>query len=97
MATNSSVVLVDPQETSSEVKAIAGFLAGYSGQPGRRTRSTCACLPVCDEHRLELFLVTRSHIDLYARELKELGRGPATISRRLPASAGFYRYAAEKA
>lgn len=37
MATNTSVVLYDPQETSSEVKAIAGFLAGYSGRTHRAT------------------------------------------------------------
>lgn len=32
MAMNTSVVLYDPQETSAEVKAVAGFLAGYSGR-----------------------------------------------------------------
>lgn len=29
MATNTSVMLYDPKETSSEVSALAGFLAGY--------------------------------------------------------------------
>ena len=31
MAVTHSVVLYDPTETSAEVKAAAGFLAGYSG------------------------------------------------------------------
>ena len=38
----------------------------------------------------------RTHIELYARELEELGRAPATIGRRLSIVAGFYRYAAEE-
>lgn len=97
MATNTSVVLYDPQETSAEVKAIAGFLAGYSG----RTREAYTLdlrmfYRWCDEHRLELLGVTRTHIELYARELEELGRAPATISRRLSTLAGFFRYAAEE-
>ena len=97
MATNTSVVLYDPQETSSEVKALAGFLAGYSG----RTREAYTLdlrmfYRWCDEHRLELFRVTRTHIELYARELEELGRAPATIGRRLSTLVGFYRYAAEE-
>jgi len=97
MATNTSVVLYDPQETSSEVKAIAGFLAGYSG----RTREAYTLdlrmfYRWCDEHHLDLFSVTRTHIELYARELEELGRAPATVGRRLSTLAGFYRYAAEE-
>lgn len=43
MATNTSVVLYDPQETSAEVKAVAGFLAGYSGRTREAYPSTCAC------------------------------------------------------
>lgn len=98
MAATTSVVLYDPHETSTEVRTVAGFLAGYSG----RTREAYT-LDVrqfyrwCDDHRLGLFDVTRTHIELYARELEELGRAPATIGRRLSTIAGFYRYAAEEA
>ncbi|MFP5580096.1 MAG: tyrosine-type recombinase/integrase [Acidimicrobiia bacterium] len=97
MATNTSVVLYDPQESSSEVKALAGFLAGYSG----RTREAYTLdlrmfYRWCDENRLELFRITRTHIELYARELEEIGRAPATIGRRLSTLVGFYRYAAEE-
>ncbi len=45
---------------------------------------------------LGLFEVKRTHIELYARELEELGRAPATIGRRLSTVAGLYRYAAEE-
>lgn len=40
--------------------------------------------------------MTRTHIELYVRELEELGRVPATIGRRRSTVAGFYRYAAEE-
>jgi integrase len=39
---------------------------------------------------------TRPRIELYARQLEELGRVPARIGRCLSTLAGFYRYAAEK-
>ncbi len=97
MAVSHSVVLYEPTETSAEVVTVAGFLAGYSG----RTREAYTLdlrqfIRWCDEHRLGLFEVTRTHIELYARELEELGRAPATISRRLSTLAGFYRYATEE-
>lgn len=84
MAMNTSVVLYDPQETSAEAKAVAGFLAGYSG----RTREAYTLdlrrfYRWCDEHSVELFAVTRTHIELYARELEGIGRAPARIDRRL--------------
>lgn len=97
MAVCHSVVLYEPTETSAEVVTVAGFLAGYSG----RTREAYTLdlrqfIRWCDEHRLTLFEVTRTHIELYARELEEVGRAPATISRRLSTLAGFYRYATEE-
>ncbi len=83
MAATSSVVLYDPQDTSPEVRTLAGFLSGNSG----RTRGACTLdlrmfYRWCDERRLGLFEVTRTHIELYARELEDLGRKPATIGRR---------------
>ena len=96
-ATTSSVVLYDPQDTSPEVRAVAGYLAGFS----ERTREAYTLdlrmfYRWCDEHRLALLEVSRTHIELHARELEEPGRAPATISRRLSTLAGFYRYAAEE-
>ncbi len=73
MAATHSVVLCDPKETSAEVKAAAGFVAGYSG----RTREAYTLdlrqfYGWCDKHHLRLFEVT--HIELYARDLEQLGR-----------------------
>ena len=72
MAAMHSVVLYDPRETSAEAKAAAGFLAGYSG----RTREAYT-LDVrqfygwCANQDLGLFEVKRTHIELYAREIKQ--------------------------
>lgn len=97
MAATTSVVLYDPQATSPEVRTVAGFLAGYSGRTREAymldLRLFCRW---CDEHRLGLFAVTRTHIELYARELEDLGRRPATIGRRLSTITSFYRYASEE-
>lgn len=85
MAMNTSVVLYDPQETSAEVKAVAGFLAGYFGRTGEAyTLHLRMFYRWCDEHRLELLQVTRTHIGLYARELDE-PRRPSHGSGRLGA------------
>jgi site-specific recombinase XerD len=97
MATNHSLVLYDPTETSEEVKAAAGFLSGFSG----RTREAYTLdlrqfFSWCERHHLSLLEVGRTHIELYARELEDLGRAPATIGRCLSTLAGFYRYAAEE-
>ncbi len=97
MAATTSVVLYDPQDTSPEVRTIAGFLAGYSG----RTREAYTLdlrmfYRWCDERSLGLFDLTRTHIELYARDLEDIGRKPATIGRRLSTVTSFYRYAAEE-
>lgn len=66
---------------------MAGFLAGYSGRTREATLDLRTFYRWCDQHRLGLFEVTRTQIELYARELEELGRAPATIGRR---SDGFH-------
>lgn len=97
MSDTTSVVLYDPRTADREVIAIAGFLAGYSA----RTREAYTLdlrqfYRWCQEHGLDLFGVRRAEIELYARQLEELGRARATIGRRLSTIAGFYRYAAEE-
>ena len=97
MAATTSVVLYDPQATSPEIRTIAGFLAGYSGRTREAytldLRMFCRW---CEERRLELLDLTRAHIELYARELEDLGRKPATIGRHLSTITSFYRYASEE-
>ncbi|MBW3613926.1 MAG: tyrosine-type recombinase/integrase [Actinobacteria bacterium] len=97
MAVSSSLVLYDRRSAEPEVVALAGFLAGHGG----RTREAYTLdlrqfYTWCESRRLRLFDVHRSDIELYARELEELGRARATIGRRLSTIAGFYRYAAEE-
>ena len=89
MVAAASLVLYDPQDTSPEVRTIAGFLAGYSG----RTREAYTLdlrmfYRWSETHHLALFEVTRTHIELYARQLEDDGRAAATIGRRLSTLAG---------
>jgi len=42
-----------------------------------------------------VFAVTRNDIEAFARNLEELGRARATISRRLCTVTSLYRYAVE--
>lgn len=91
------LVVYEPTDTSPEVTTLAGFLAGYSG----RTREAYALdlrqfVRWCQDRSLGLFEVTRTHIEVYARQLEDDGRAPATIGRRLSTLAGFYRYATEE-
>ena len=74
-------------------RALAGFLAGYSGT-------------TLDAYRLDLrqwiawlatfhtdpFAVERAHIELYARTAEQEGKARSTIGRRLSTICGFYRY-----
>ena len=74
--------------------AIAGFLARYSGA----TRTSYATdlrqfFAWCAQCDLEAFAAKRGHIELYARTMEERGLSRATIGRRLPTVAGFYRFA----
>ena len=95
--THHELVAYEPTDTSPEVRTIAGFLAGYSG----RTREAYTLdlrqfLRWSTEHSLGLFEMTRTHIEIYARQLEDQGKAPATIGRRLSTLAGFYRYATEE-
>ena len=50
----------------------------------------------CQQRHLCLFQVRRADIECFARDLEARGRARATITRRLCAVAGFYRYAVEE-
>lgn len=92
MATDHAVVLYEETDTSTEVVTVAGSLAGYSG----RTREAYTLdlrqfLRRIDAHGLALFSVTRTHIEVYARQLEDEGKAPATMvvgCRRWPGSIG---------
>ncbi len=89
MAATHSVVLYDPRETSAEVKAAAGFLAGYSG----RTRDAYTLdlrqfYGWCDRHHLQLFEVTRTHT---SSSTPESSRNSAGRRRRSAAACQQWR------
>lgn len=72
----------------------AAFLAGYAG----RTREAYTADlkqwgAFCVDRNVEVLHAARAHVQLYAAELGEAGRAPATVSRKLSAIAGFYAYA----
>jgi len=77
--------------------ALAGFLAGYSGQ----TRQAYALdlrqfAAWCINHGIQLFAAKRADIECFARDLEQRGRARATIARRLCMVTSFYRYAEEE-
>jgi integrase/recombinase XerD len=63
------------------------------------TRSTAAVRQFtawCRARSLPLFSVRRADIEMFARELEAKGLARATVTRRLSAIAGFYKYAVEE-
>ena len=80
-----------------ELRTLAGFLGGYSGL----TREAYSLdlrqfAQWCHDRRIALFAVARSDIEAFARNLEELGRARATISRRLCTITCLYKYAVEE-
>ena len=74
--------------------AVAGFLARYSG-PTRTSYATDLrqFFAWCAQMDLQVFSLTRGHLELWARAMEDRGLARATIGRRLSTVAGFYRIA----
>jgi site-specific recombinase XerD len=90
-------VVIEPLFSDAERAALAGFLAGYSGQTrDAYTLDLRQYTSWCASHGLHLFTAKRADIECYARDLEAHGRAGATIARRLCTVAGFYRYAVEE-
>ena len=89
------LVLVDVDPTRQQVnRAIAGFLAGYSGATLEAYRLDLRqWVGWLDAAGLGVFAVERAHIELYARWCESEGKAPATIGRRLSTICGFYNCA----
>jgi site-specific recombinase XerD len=99
MGIESSAVLALPSEDRTfEVQvALAGFLAGYSGNTRLAYRQDLRQFASwCHNEGLGLLAVRRIHIELFARWLEHLGAARATIGRRLSTVTGFYRYCVEE-
>src|SRR5712692_5211009 len=96
-STSRAVATVELVFTEPERLALAGFLAGYTGL----TREAYALdlrqyASWCQQHHIRLFQARRADIECFARDLEARGRARATITRRLCAIAGFYKYAVEE-
>jgi integrase/recombinase XerD len=96
-APSTALATIQPAFTDPERLALAGCLAGYRGL----TREACALdlrqfTGWCRSRSLSLLPVRRAGIESFARQLEASGRARATVIRRLPAIAGFYKYAVEE-
>ena len=92
-----SAVAVTTVFTEPERLALAGFLAGYSGQTrDAYTLDLRQFATWCTGHGLRLFDARRADIEAFGRALEAAGRARATVSRRLCTVAGLYRYAVEE-
>jgi site-specific recombinase XerD len=94
---STTVVSFDPVFAQPEQLALAGFLAGYSGQTRQAYALDLRQFAVwCINHGIQLFAAKRADIECFARDLEQRGRARATIARRLFTVIGFYRYAEEE-
>jgi integrase/recombinase XerD len=96
-AQSTSLATIQPAFTEAERVALAGFLAGYRDL----TREAYALdlrqfSSWCRTRSVALFAVRRADIEGFARDLEAMGRARATVTRRLPTIAGFYKYAVEE-
>lgn len=82
----------DPLELGERV-ALAGFLAGYTGNT-RTSYTTDLRIYAdwCHANQLTLLGVRRVHLELFARCMEAEGRMRSTVARRLSTLASFYRY-----
>jgi integrase/recombinase XerD len=91
------VIDLDPRRQIAH-RAIAGYLAGYSGATLDAYRLDLRqWVTWLDRNGVDILDVQRAHIELYARWSEEHGLARSTISRRLSTICGFYRYCSQEA
>jgi len=94
---SAALVGTGPVFTEPEHLALAGFLASYTGLTRQAymldLRQYAAW---CHQRHVALFAARRADIEGFARDLEARGRARSTVSRRLAAIAGFYKYAVEE-
>ncbi len=74
-------------------RAIAGFLAAYSGRTLAAYRLDLRqWIAWLGEFNTDPFAVERAHIELFARTCEERGKARSTVGRHLSTICGFYRY-----
>jgi integrase/recombinase XerD len=98
VAESSSVVSVelvhiDDPLNSPERGAIAGFLAGYTGNTlVSYTTDLRLFLEWCNANNTPSFDVRRAHLEIFGRTMEANGRMRSTVARRLSTLGRFYRY-----
>ena len=76
-----------------ERAAIAGFLAGYTGNTlTSYTTDLRLFVQWCTNNDLRLFDVRRAHLEIFGRHMEADGRMRSTVARRLSTLGSFYRY-----
>ncbi len=96
-APSTALATIQPAFTDPERLALAGYLAGYRGLTREAyTLDLRQFTTWCRSCSLSLFSVRRADIESFARQLEANGRARATVTRRLSAIAGFYKYAVEE-
>src|SRR5260370_9297782 len=94
---SAALIAAEPVFTGPEQLALAGFLASYSGLTREAYMLDLRQFTTwCHQHGLRLFDVRRADIECFARDLEARGRARSTVSRRLAAIAGLYKYAVEE-
>ncbi len=88
---------LDPRRQLA-LRAMAGYLAGYSGGTLDSYRTDLRLwVTWLDTRSVAVLEAQRAHIELFARESEEHGLARSTISRRLSTICGFYRYCSQEA
>ena len=88
---------LDPRRQVAH-RAIAGYLAGYSGATlGAYRLDLRQWATWLGGNGVDILSVQRAHIELYARWSEGHGLARSTISRRLSTICGFYRYCSQEA
>ena len=89
-------VELDPRREIAH-RAIAGYLAGYSGATLDAYRLDLRqWVTWLDTAGIGILDAQRAHIELYARWSEEHGLARSTIGRRLSTVCGFYRYCSQE-
>jgi integrase/recombinase XerD len=93
MAGTLTLVRYEDPLDSRERSAIAGFLAGYSGNTRISYTTDLRLFAAwCADDGLRLLEVRRAHLEVFAREMEQQGRMRSTVARRLSTLCSFYRY-----
>ena len=94
---SAALVMIQPNVTDAERRALAGYLAGYRGLTREANALDLRQFTTwCRARSLNLFAVRRADIEGFACDLEARGRARATVTRRLCTIAGFCKCAVEE-